>query len=358
MQALVTLPDLCDHPCMLHKRIIFLSENDMEKRRISFATPEVTEVMEFDKYDHALSKRTNICTRQGTNFTKALLSTQICSQCVCTKNANANVQCSLCGMCFLAKKRKAMDDVCSACHRGMPPKQVPCIKCGVMVHQECFHGQRPECVQCHELVDVASHRLHTRGVAVFRNAIELDDNTIDAIYDSRYVPIFNGVKNDALTYDGKRLQAEGEWRPTFRKKLECFLKMQGFMRCNNGTKHIKDVYALKSLAGCPMQPKHADSAFEEAMRDTDPTDVPLAVIYALEPDTRLMVWTFGSEQPSAILMQPRDLVVFRGDAAHAGFKYDIENTRLHAYIDSTAPNCKRVRGKTYILVDDSGRAGE
>ena len=34
-----------------------------------------------------------------------------------------------------------------------------------------------------------------------------------------------------------------------------------------------------------MQPKHADSATEEGLRDKDPTDVPLAVLYAIEANS-------------------------------------------------------------------------
>ena len=319
------------------------------EKRVSFSAPLVTQTLEFSRYDHGSPMMREPRTRQSMKFTKGVLDANMSSVCICSQNVASNVQCTLCGLHFMTKKRKP-DEYCDACLRGEPLKQVSCFKCSAMVHEMCYHGQNPECVECKTQTDISSHRLHMDGFAVYRNAFELDSDTRDAIYESRYLPIFNGLKDDQLTYDGKRLQAEGEWRSAYRKALHRFVQSQGLMQCKNGTKEIKDVYALKSLPGCPMQPKHADSSLEKGMRLMEPSDVPLAAIYALEPDTRLMVWRFDSGKSSAIVMQPNDLVVFRGDLAHAGFEYEVENTRLHAYIDSSAHGCKRLRGKTYILV--------
>lgn len=193
--------------------------------------------------------------------------------------------------------------------------------------------------------------LHQQGFAVFRSAFHLDNGIHEKIRDSRFVPIFNGLDGNKVTYDGKRLMATGIWSTSFKEKLSLFLKRNTLLDCADGQKNVTDVYALRSLPGCPMQPKHADSAHEESLRDKHPSNVPLAVLYAIDADTRLKIWPFGASRPTVLVLQPTDLVVFRGDTAHAGYKYDTENTRLHAYIDSTAPGCRRVKDKTYIVVE-------
>lgn len=197
--------------------------------------------------------------------------------------------------------------------------------------------------------------LAQHGFIVIRNAFKLEEDTIDLIEDSQFYPIFNGVDEEGLklTYDGKRVMATGQWRGAFKRKLKDFLCTQGLLKCKNGEKSISEVYALRSLNGCLIQPKHADSATEEGLRKMEPSDVPLAVLYAIEANTKLKVWPFDQEYPVVVTLQPNDIIIFRGDTAHAGYKYNVENTRLHAYINSTAPGCKRIKGKTYILVNQT-----
>ena len=232
-----------------------------------------------------------------------------------------------------------------------------CSSCGEFVHIKCDANKDVLCTKCMEknvssASQNAGQRLHTEGFAIFRNAFTLEEDTVDMIYESRYFPIFNGYDGEKVTYDGKRIMAEGEWRSAFRKKLKYFLHKEGFMECAKGKKTVHDVYALRSLPGCPIQPKHSDSAAEESLRHEDPSNVPLAILYAIEPETKLKIWRFDNEFPCVVNLNATDLVIFRGDAAHAGYCYENVNTRLHAYIDSSAPGCKRIKGKTYILQDD------
>jgi hypothetical protein len=42
------------------------------------------------------------------------------------------------------------------------------------------------------------------------------------------------------------------------------------------------------------------------------------------------------------------MVVFRGDVFHCGMDYEVENTRIHAYIDSLL--YKRTPNKTILVV--------
>ena len=248
--------------------------------------------------------------------------------------------------------------MCHSCASGSPDAQIPCTLCGELVHESCYKSMDDViCTKCgaHADNNDVYDTLAQHGFIVIRNAFKLEQDTIDLIEDSEFYPIFNGVdeENLKLTYDGKRVMAHGQWRSGFKRTLKDFLSMHGLLKCKNGTKTVSEVYALRSLSGCPMQPKHADSATEEGLRQMEASDVPLAVLYAIEANTKLKVWPFDQEHPVVVTLQPHDIIIFRGDTAHAGYKYNMENTRLHAYIDSSAPGCKRIKGKTYILVNSA-----
>ena len=86
--------------------------------------------------------------------------------------------------------------------------------------QASVHGQNNNkwnqtCTKCISSVPTPDQRLHEQGFAIYRKAFKLDDDTIDIIRESRYLPIFNGLDGDKVTYDGKRVMAGGEWRPHF-----------------------------------------------------------------------------------------------------------------------------------------------
>lgn len=188
--------------------------------------------------------------------------------------------------------------------------------------------------------------LHKLGFVVLRKTFTMDPESVNNIHSAVYEPIFNGTSEDGtLTYDKKRLQTKttrGKWRTVFIKALEDYLHPYGFLK----SKTINHAYALKSVAGCPMQPRHTDSAAEGSLRGASRDTVPLAVLYALQDNTRLQVWNFDTGQPAVIFMNATDLVVFRGDAAHAGYSYEFENVRLHAYLDSDS--VKRQKGNTFV----------
>ena len=232
-----------------------------------------------------------------------------------------------------------------------------CVHCGDVMQHMCYGdyiSRKQTCNDCEKFIQMDTLKtLHRDGCAVLRNAFALDDDTLDMIRESKFNSIFNGVKDNSVTYDGKRLMATGEWKTIVRKRLKKFLRPFGVLDCRNGKKQIKEIYALKSIAGCPMQPKHADSAFEGSLRDKHPSDVPLAILYAIQANTKLKVWCFDKIEATTVLLQPRDLVIIRGDLAHAGYEYNTDNIRVHAYIDSTALGCVRTLNKTFIISDDS-----
>ena len=193
--------------------------------------------------------------------------------------------------------------------------------------------------QIHEL-------LHSRGYVVFREeTIAVDDETRDEIYEKTpFVPIFNGQDaHGDVTSDGLRVQGQGEWHTKIRKYLKPFLTRKGLLR----NKHLNNIYAVRSKAGCPRQPKHTDTADPHSLLDTNPDDVPLALIYALEDGTKLRIWPLTGGVIT-IQLQPGFMVVFRGDVFHCGMEYEVQNTRIHAYIDS--PLYKRTPNKTILVV--------
>lgn len=156
--------------------------------------------------------------------------------------------------------------------------------------------------------------------------------------------IFNDVQDQKVTYDGLRLQGSGEWCKDVRRKIGDVLLDHNMM----GEKKVVDAHALRSLPGCAQQTMHSDSAAPESLLHVPFKDVPLAIIYALEEDTFLKVWPFGSEECHVVRLHPNDMVIFRGDLLHAGTEYAKKNTRIHAYVDSDLFPHKTK--KTYLRV--------
>lgn len=208
----------------------------------------------------------------------------------------------------------------------------------------CSHV-RGICDACVLVQQTCNDKLHTRGFVVFRNAFEVDNSTLTEVYETRFNAIFNGVaQNGELTYDGKRLQGTGEWRNKLKRQLNRFLWDKAIL---SEDRRMAELYALRSLPNCGLQPRHTDSAPEKSLQEQAPDDVPLALIYALENNTRLKVWPFDGDF-CVINLKKGDMVVFRGDMAHCGFEYKVMNTRIHAYIDTNKQGCKRQKGSTWI----------
>lgn len=194
-------------------------------------------------------------------------------------------------------------------------------------------------------------KLHKQGFIVHRNAFALDDACVQRVRSSEFnLNIFNDIDTfGKIVHDGQRkMTREGGWKNEFRNVLLDFLKRHGYMNCRNGKKSIDEVFAIRSYPKCSTQPRHADSAAEASLRHKCIHDVPLAVLYALDQNTSLKVWPFDCTNHVMLHLNPGDLIIFRGDLGHAGCAYDKQNTRIHAYIDSSAPECKRIKGETYI----------
>ena len=132
----------------------------------------------------------------------------------------------------------------------------------------------------------------------------------------------------------KRLQSHIPSGHHLVKRTAAWLVEHGFMygrTCGNAV-------FLHSMPGCKQQQWHTD--FDPVVV-TRARKKPLGVVVALEDDT------FFETPSKTYHMAHGDIVIFEGDAVHAGSAYDVSNTRMHIYID--AAGCPRKNNRTYPI---------
>ena len=151
--------------------------------------------------------------------------------------------------------------------------------------------------------------------------------------------------------------------------LHCALR-QGLMATSDGRrKTVKDCYALKSTSCLPdelnrpdipdvaavhgRQPRHwdiPDNNDEGHLEDLNlpATYVPLSVMVAIEPGTKLWIYPDGcdTDEETALLVELNvgEVLVWRGDLVHAVAGYGVDHYRIHAYVDSPFFNRKEGTG--------------
>ena len=122
---------------------------------------------------------------------------------------------------------------------------------------------------------------------------------------------------------------------------------------------IQEFVLLRSLPGCQQQQAHTDYIPDSSLLTCSSEQLPLLFVFALEPNTCLIVWP-GSHKivrglgrtkepfvPAVLVLDAGDAVVFRADLVHAGAAYDSENIRIHCYLDSSA--VPRDPNRTFII---------
>lgn len=122
---------------------------------------------------------------------------------------------------------------------------------------------------------------------------------------------------------------------------------------------LKDFVLLHSLPGCERQSAHTDYIPDSSLLQCEKEKLPYLFLFALEQQTKLVVWpgshkvvqgrgrTVVPIEPKVIELKAGDALVFRPDLVHAGAEYDVENFRIHCYIDSVA--VKRDPNRTWII---------
>lgn len=140
-------------------------------------------------------------------------------------------------------------------------------------------------------------------------------------------PIFQRLKGPPTKHrgDGKRLQSTNytaDWMMPIQSKVESIMHRALNVR-------IVEPFCslLVSLPSCEKQDFHCDYN-----PDYQTPEDGWGVIYALYDNTKL----YGTEREREIEIAANagDLIVFRGDFAHAGADYSTFNVRLHWYLET------------------------
>jgi hypothetical protein len=202
------------------------------------------------------------------------------------------------------------------------------------------------------------NELHTQGIDVYRNVFVMDSVLKDA-FDKysmrRMATIFN--HNDKKKNDRKRKQIS--FRPNNIPLKRWYTHMTDFLKEQYPNLYAYDWVVIKSHDKCQEQAPHSDFEPSKELKAVADEFMPLGVLIAIQPDTRLKVWKGSIElitgkkkcdeeiTGSYVTMNPGDMCVFRGDVIHAGCGYETENYRLHVYLDS--PKVARTLNRTYLV---------
>lgn len=187
--------------------------------------------------------------------------------------------------------------------------------------------------------------LHDDGFIIYKSAVETTDllATIvdDIIYEPKGLPQSPDPKNGK---DSNRLMSKEApnalWNRELRARLTAAFVTRGIMNATDGTKIFCRMHAIKSLptegydeTGTEWQPgdqhPHCDE-HPNKMMGLRHEDMPLSVIVAFMPDTRLRVLSRGAWR--VLVMQPGDVLFFRGDLCHHGVGYARMNVRVHCHL--------------------------
>jgi len=118
----------------------------------------------------------------------------------------------------------------------------------------------------------------------------------------------------------------------------------------------RDWVLVKSKAGCKEQSPHVDFFATPSLERASDAEMPLVLLVAVMPQTRLVVWPrsigwMGEDArlpmrapKETLCLEAGDAVVFRGDLVHAGAAYASDHVRLHCFLDN--PKIKRGKNAT------------
>ena len=156
-----------------------------------------------------------------------------------------------------------------------------------------------------------------------------------------------GEKNECDPGDGKRLQRvvripeDNDDKSLFHRtshdflaSVQSFLLSVGLIQHN----HVADVLSmLYSFPGCRVQQAH---------KDYDCTSATCVALFAIHKAARLDIHVDGVWVE--VVVQPGQMLLFRGDIVHRGCAYAKKNTRVHVYIN--LPGIVSERGlETYFV---------
>lgn len=222
--------------------------------------------------------------------------------------------------------------------KGIPTGEEVTIKYGSSLSSKLRHIIGPH-------LDPQFKALHLNGYVIYENALKTSDLLpciLDTgIYEGSGLPQSADAK---MGNDIKRLMSReatnARWNVELRARLTTAFAASALMTSTDGVKKFCRMHAIMSSptegydetatqwqAG--DQDKHIDEKAEkmDALRNED---VPMSVIVAFMPNTRLRVLSRGVWR--ILVIQPGDVLFFRGDLCHHGVGYACMNVRVHCHL--------------------------
>ena len=207
------------------------------------------------------------------------------------------------------------------------------------------------------------NNLHTTGYQIIRQAVPVDARVLAFAEKSsarNSKSIFNHNETNARN-DHKRRQCNLLVKSKYMQEFDSRVQKLVKDRVNTALKPTNPVI-LHSRPGCQPQAAHCDYVPDDSLKTVDDKAMPLAVLIALMPNTRLTVWpdscrlaTKDTEQLASVEpihsqeleLNAGDMVIFRGDFIHAGSSYAEDNFRIHYFLDS--PFVPRTNNRTWLI---------
>jgi hypothetical protein len=152
----------------------------------------------------------------------------------------------------------------------------------------------------------------------------LDDGASEIKAWRKQIPFGNLMNDDAVA---KKLHSR------ISAKLACMF-----------TRHYaNDMNLLRSDEGCLGQLAHTDLT-QIALRLTPDDCMPLGSVIGVMSNTPFDLWPGAIRcfdppadgrifLPKRLILQPGDILIFRGDLVHAGAPFDTFNVSIHVYLD-------------------------
>jgi len=207
--------------------------------------------------------------------------------------------------------------------------------------------------------------LHTAGFQVIRQAVKVSQQLVQGVQlacQKRTASIFNHNEQHRRN-DFKRRQRNLPLKAQYLQQFDASVK--ALVKAQVNTALIPtDPVILHSLPGCQPQAAHCDYIQDETLQALTDEQMPLAVLIALMPGTRLKVWPHSARlafqetdalreikaiECEEVGLEPGDMLVFRGDFVHAGSGYQQDNFRIHYYLDH--PWLRREKNRTWLIAD-------
>ena len=167
-----------------------------------------------------------------------------------------------------------------------------------------------------------------KKISIFRKLITISNDTLErmAAYAMDGNPVFNP--------DDLRLQRHIRKTHSFVKQVTIALMEKKLLE----NRRVGSVVVMHSKAGCKRQAWHTD--YDPRTLENAKTK-PMGVILALQ------AVTFFATPHKTYELGAGDVLCFDGDVVHAGAAYEMENTRMHMYLDVDA--VQRQKNRTWIV---------